>query len=101
MLEENRVLTDKVKLQRPYVEDQIISMLLKGSIHNKSKIIDILSISDIKMTNQYFTVLILSTCNNRESANDVSFSELSYCINIFLRQNFCGNFYSLEMLKAI
>lgn len=100
MLEENRVLTDKVKLQRPYVEDQIISMLLKGSIHNKSKIIDILSISDIKMTDQYFTVLILSTCNNRESANDVSFSELSYCINIFLRQNFCGNFYSLEMLKG-
>ena len=50
------------------------------------------------MMNQYFTV-ILSTCNNRESANDISFSELSYCINI-LRQNFCGNFYSLEMLKG-
>lgn len=100
MLEENRALTDKVSLQRPYVEDQIISMLLKGSVHNKNKIIDILSISDIKMPNQYFAVLVLLIHNNRESINVISFSELSYFINIFLKQNFNGSFYSLEMVKG-
>ena len=100
VLEENRLLIDKVSLQQPYVEDQIISMLLKGNIRNKSKLMDILSLCDIEMTNQYFTVLVLSICNNDEGANDVSFSELSYCINIFLKQNFNGSFYSLEMAKG-
>jgi len=100
VLEENRLLSDKVSLQRPYVEDQIISMLLKGNIRNKNKAMEILSLYDIEMTNLYFAVLVLSICSNRESVNDISFSELSYCINIFFEQNFSGSFYTLEMAKG-
>ena len=81
MFKENMMLSDKVSLQQPYVEDQIISMLLKGSLNNKNKIIDILDLCNIEFTNKYFIVLVLSICNNSESVNDVTFSELSYCMS--------------------
>lgn len=98
MLQENLQLADKLSFQKPYVEDQVVSMLIKGTLTNKDDISRLLSKHNINMQEKYFMIAKVSICRENGQPQGIPLRELIFHINFFLEHNFYGNFYTLEML---
>jgi two-component system response regulator YesN len=100
ILQENKLLINKVRLQKPYVEEQVILMLIKGNISNKDTMLELLSLSSIDMDKPCFATVVLNLKDKLEAVRSDIFTEIVFYNESFMKNNFNGNCYSMEIVKG-